>query len=138
MPRVQVENCAIVVAEVTQQPPETLCAAHRSVGDDEDAGADARGSGRSREVAGGRKRMASALSGRRRQVGVHVEEARTGYVPGEVELTAALRLTERPAAVDELVAQSYQLPPLDCGSGTEGGWITYTMPPVALIHASSN
>lgn len=59
----------------------------------------------------------------RRQIGVHVQEARTRNVTGEVQLAAALRLPELPATVDELVAQVYQLP-LDGGSGTEAGWMT--------------
>jgi hypothetical protein len=42
---------------------------------------------------------------------------------GEVQLAAALLFPELPAAVDELVAQTYQLP-LDGGSGTEAGWMT--------------
>jgi hypothetical protein len=41
----------------------------------------------------------------------------------EVELATSLRFPELPATVDELVAQTYQLP-LDGGSGTEAGWMT--------------
>ncbi len=67
--------------------------------------------------------MPTARTGRGRQIGVHVQEARPRDVTGEVELAAALRLPELPATVDELVAQAYQLP-LDGGSGTEVGWMT--------------
>jgi predicted aconitase len=67
--------------------------------------------------------MPPALTGRRREIGVDVEEARAGDVTFEIELPAALRRAELPATVDELVAQAYQLP-FDGGSGTEAGWIT--------------
>jgi hypothetical protein len=68
--------------------------------------------------------MATALTRRARKIGVDVEKARTGNVPGEVELAAATGLPQLPAAVDELVAQAYQLPAGEAGSGTEAGWIT--------------
>ena len=68
--------------------------------------------------------MTAALTGRRRQVGVDIEEARARYVSREVELAAASRAAELPAAVDEPVAQAYQLPSGDGGSATEAGWIT--------------
>jgi hypothetical protein len=42
----------------------------------------------------------------------------------EVEHPAAARTAQLPATVDELVAQTYQLPPGDAGSGTDAGWIT--------------
>jgi hypothetical protein len=67
--------------------------------------------------------MSAAYPGRRRQIGVDVEETGAGDVAVEVKLAPALRLPELPATVDELVAQAYQLP-LDGGSGTEAGWIT--------------
>ena len=67
--------------------------------------------------------MSAAQPGRRRQIGVDVEEAGAGDVAVEVELAASLRFPELPATVDELVAQTYQLP-LDGGSGTEAGWMT--------------
>jgi hypothetical protein len=67
--------------------------------------------------------MPPALAGRRREIGVDVEEARAGDVTFEIELPAALGRGELPATVDELVAQAYQLP-FEGGSGTEAGWIT--------------
>ncbi len=63
------------------------------------------------------------LAGLGRQVWVDVEEARARDVAREIELAAALRFPELPAAVDELVAQTYQLPG-ETGSGTDAGWIT--------------
>jgi hypothetical protein len=69
------------------------------------------------------QRMPPTLTGRRRQVGVDVEEARAGDVTFEIQLAAALGRAELPATVDELVAQAYQLP-FDGGSGREAGWIT--------------
>jgi len=68
--------------------------------------------------------MAAARAGLRRQVGVDVEEARAGNVPGEIQLAAAARGSELPAAVDELVAQTYQLPAGEGGNATDAGWIT--------------
>jgi hypothetical protein len=67
--------------------------------------------------------MSATGAGRRRQIRVDVEEAGARNVAGEVQLAAALRFPELPAAVDELVAQAYQLP-LDGGSGAEAGWMT--------------
>jgi hypothetical protein len=91
------------VAEVAEQPPEPLGAAHVPVGDDEDAVADpgARCGGRKRLLAG--KRMATARTGRRGEVGVHVEERRARDVAGEIELAGARRVADVPAAIDELV-----------------------------------
>jgi hypothetical protein len=68
--------------------------------------------------------MATARSGRRRKICVDIEEARAGNVTGEVELTAAPGAPELPATIDELVAQAYQLPAGEAGSGTDAGWIT--------------
>jgi hypothetical protein len=67
--------------------------------------------------------MSAARAWRRRQIGIDIEEAGPGDVTAEVELAAAVGFPELPAAVDELVAQTYQLP-LDGGSGTEAGWMT--------------
>jgi hypothetical protein len=67
--------------------------------------------------------MSAAGAGRRRQILVDVEEARARNMTAEVELAAAVGFPELPAAVDELVAQTYQLP-IDGGSGTEAGWMT--------------
>jgi hypothetical protein len=72
------------------------------------------------------------------EIGVNVQEARTRDVSLEIELAPAAGIPKLPATVDELVAQAYQLPPGDGGSGTEAGWMTYTIPPVADIQASSN
>jgi hypothetical protein len=67
--------------------------------------------------------MSAARAWRRRQIGVDIEEAGPGDVTAEVELATSVGFSELPAAVDELVAQTYQLP-LDGGSGTEAGWMT--------------
>ena len=67
--------------------------------------------------------MPAALARRRRELGIDIEEARAGYVTLEIELATPTRVPELPAAVDELVAQAYQLPG-EGGSATEGGWIT--------------
>jgi hypothetical protein len=67
--------------------------------------------------------MSATQARRGRQIGVDVQKAGTGDVSAQVELATALRFPELPAAVDELVAQTYQLP-LDGGSGTEAGWMT--------------
>jgi hypothetical protein len=53
------------------------------------------------------------------EVRVDVEKARTRYVSGDVELAPTSGVAELPAAVDELVAQGYQLPPGEGGSGFE-------------------
>ena len=82
--------------------------------------------------------MASPLSRLRREIAVDVEEARARDMSRKVEITTPVGVSELPAAIDELVAQGYQLPAGEGGSGAEAGWITYTIPPVALIHASSN
>jgi hypothetical protein len=111
------------MAEVPQQPPQTFGAAHVAVGDDEDAVTDACLSGCARELVLLRQRMSSPRAGRRRKVGVDVEKACARDVTFEIQIPAALRLPEVPAAVDELVAQGYQLPP-EGGSATEAGWIT--------------
>jgi hypothetical protein len=42
---------------------------------------------------------------RRREVGLDVEERGAGNVPFEIELAAAPRVSQLPAAVDELVLQ---------------------------------
>ena len=124
MPGVELHHGARVVAEVAQQPPQPLSPTHVSVGDDEGPVADARASGGACKRVRVGEWMAAALSRRRGQVGVDVEEACTGDVPGEVELATAARTAELPATVDELVAKTYQLPPGDAGSGTDAGWIT--------------
>jgi len=68
--------------------------------------------------------MPPARAGLRRQIGVDVEKARAGNVAGEVQLAPAAGIAELPAAVDELVAETYQLPAGDAGSATELGWTT--------------
>jgi hypothetical protein len=60
----------------------------------------------------------------RRQIGVDVEEGGAWNVTGQVELAAASGIAELPAAIDELVAEGYQLPAGDAGSATELGWMT--------------
>ena len=82
--------------------------------------------------------MPPARTGRRAQVAVDVEEGGAGDMPDEICATTRVAVGEIPPAVDELVAQRYQLPSGEAGSATELGWITYAIPPVAFIHASSN
>ena len=79
------EHRAVVVAEVAEQPPEPLGAAHAAVGDDEDAVADARARRCPGEALGRRQRVA-ALPGSRPvgEVVVDVEERSAGDVPLEV------------------------------------------------------
>ncbi len=67
--------------------------------------------------------MAAALPRRSRQIAVDIEEARAWDVAPEVQLATTLGISELPTAVDELVAQGYQLPAGDGGNGTEDGWI---------------
>jgi hypothetical protein len=123
VPALELDDGAGIVAEVAQQPPQTFGATHVAVGDDEDAVTDARSSSCARELLRIGERMSASRSSGRRKVPVDVEEARTRNVTFEVQLPAALGLPELPAAVDELVAQGYQLPP-EGGSGTDAGWIT--------------
>ena len=116
MPGVEVDHAAGVVAEVAQQPPEAFRPAHVPVGDDEDTVADACPTcGGSEDVRFG-KRMPPTRSRRRGKVAVDVEEARARDVSFEIELAPAAGIAELPAAVDELVAQTYQLPPGDAGN----------------------
>ena len=96
---------------------------HAPVGDDEDARSDACAPGGTGEVFRVGQRMTAALSGRRREIGVDVEEARAGDMSREIELAPTRRAPQLPAAVDELVTQGYQLP-VDGGNATEAGWIT--------------
>jgi len=112
------------MAEMAQQPPEALGTAHVPVGDDEDTGADTCARCRPREPLRPGKRMTASLTRGRGKIRIDVEEARAGDVARKVELAAAARFPELPATVDELVAQTYQLPPGDAGSGTDAGWIT--------------
>ena len=124
MPPVEVHHGAGVVTEVAEQPPQALGAAHVPVGDDEDPGADACASRSLRELFRLRQRVAAARAGLGGEVRVDVQEARTRNVALEIELASAPGVAELPAAVDELVAQTYQLPAADAGSGTDAGWIT--------------
>ncbi len=84
LPRLELEYRTVVVADVAQEPPQPLRAAHVSVGDDEDAGADARTRGCAHELIGGRKRMSAFRPRRPREILVHVEKRRAGNVAGEV------------------------------------------------------
>jgi hypothetical protein len=68
--------------------------------------------------------MPAARSGRRGKIGVDVEETGARDVSLEIELAPAAGIAELPAAVNELVAQAYQLPPGDAGSGADAEWIT--------------
>src|SRR5207248_11068957 len=58
LPRLELDHGAVVVAEVAQEPPEPLRAAHRAVRDDEDALPDPGARRGGREVVGARKRLA--------------------------------------------------------------------------------
>jgi len=68
--------------------------------------------------------MAPVDAGRRREIGVDVEEARARDMPSEIQVAPPARVAELPAAVDELVAQAYQFPAAEAGSVTDDGWIT--------------
>ena len=93
------------MAEVPQQPPEPLRAAHLPVRDYEDTCPDPRPRGGLREALGaGQWMTARSLEGQVGKVFVHVEERGAGNVPREIELTPAGRVAELPAAIDELVA----------------------------------
>jgi hypothetical protein len=93
------------VTEVPEQPPEALGSAHVSVGDDEDAVADPRLPGGSRETLRARQGMPPlALDRKVGEIFVDVQERRPGDVAGEVELPTSARVAELPATVDELVA----------------------------------
>ena len=97
------QHCAVVMAEVPEEPPEPLGAAKHPVGDDEHPGPDARTRGRSGKRRRRRQRMPTRIRHREiRQVFVHVEERGAGNMPGEVELPPPAWRTELPAAVDEL------------------------------------
>src|SRR5204863_3504962 len=98
------QDGAVVVTEVSQQPPEPLGPAAVPVGDDVHAFADAGATGRGGEPLRGRQRMPAGVLDREiREVLVDVEERGSGNVPGEIELAPALGVPELPSAVDELV-----------------------------------
>jgi hypothetical protein len=100
------ENRAVVVPEVAQEPPETLGSAHAPVRDDEDAVADAGTAGAFGEPLAARQRMPALILDRLvGQILVDVEKRRTGDVPLEVELSPLAGTAELPPAVDELVAR---------------------------------
>ena len=124
VPAVELEHGAVVVAEVAQEPPEPLGAAHVAVGDDEHALADSGTAGCVSERFGIRQRVTAARAGLRREVGVDVEEARAGDVSPQIQLAPTAGVAELPATVDELVAQGYQLPATGVGNATDAGWIT--------------
>jgi hypothetical protein len=106
VPGIQVDHGAVVMTEMSKQPPEPLGAAHVSVGDDEDAFADSRTRGSRGEVLRLGERMATTRARRRGEVLVHVQERRSWNVPTQVELAAGVPNDgpELPPAVDELVA----------------------------------
>ena len=97
------QDRAVAVAEVAEQPPQTLRATAVPVRDDGDAGPDPSPAGGNRKPLGGRQRVSSrALDREIRQVVVHVEERCAGDVPAEIELPPAPGIAELPPAVDEL------------------------------------
>jgi hypothetical protein len=105
------------VAEVPEQPPEPLGAAHRAVGDDEHAGPDAGAAYSLGERLGTGKGMpCTALDRRSREVFLHVQENRTRNVAREVELPPGPGLAELPAAVDEPVLRHGSSVRDACGS----------------------
>jgi hypothetical protein len=53
----------------------------------------------------------AAASRRPREIAVEIEEAGTGNVARQVQLSPVLGLAELPPAVDELVPQGYELRP---------------------------
>jgi hypothetical protein len=65
--------------------------------------------------------MATARSRLGGEVMVDVEKARARDVTLQIELASARGVSELPPAIDELVAQSYQLPAGEGGSGTDAG-----------------
>ena len=93
------------MAEVPQQPPQPLRAAHLAVRDHKYTCADPGPRGGLREALGAGQRMtARSLDGQVGKVFVHVEKRGARNVPREIELTPSGRVTELPAAIDELVA----------------------------------
>ena len=64
--------------------------------------------------------MAAAPTRSAGEIRVDVEKARARDVPGEVELAPTPGVAELPPAVEELVAQAYQLPG-EGGSATDAG-----------------
>ena len=102
-PAVELEHRAVVVSVVPQQPPEALGAAHRAVGDDEDAVADPGAARSCGELPWLGERMPAAGSRRRGQIGLDVEERGTRNVTREIQLAPSAGVAELPAAVDELV-----------------------------------
>ena len=121
-PRLEVDHRALVVAEVPQQPPEPLGAAHAPVRDDEDPVADARARRRGGELLRSRQRMPATRSPRRGEVAVDVEERRAGYVTREIGQPSGLGIRDLPAAVDEAVVHGRSIldavrrTPLQCGA----------------------
>ena len=102
------EHGDLLVPEVAQEPPEPRRASVHPlvVGDDEDAGTDPGGADGPGEILCGRERVpAAGRRGRRGEIALHVEERGSRDVPLEVELTAARRVAELPAAVDEPISQ---------------------------------
>src|SRR5256886_14317774 len=92
------------MAEVAKQPPEPLRSAAVSVGDDEDALADARTTRAGGEALCRQQRMAAGVRhGEIREVGVDVEEGGVRNVAGEIELVPTRGAPELPPAVDKLV-----------------------------------
>ena len=111
VPALDVDDGAVVVAEMAEQPPEALRSAGVAVRDHEHALADPGPRGGGREPLGIRQRVPSRV--RNRQVGqilVHVEKRRARNVSGAVELAPARRIAELPAAVHELVAHPASIP----------------------------
>src|SRR4051812_37416470 len=110
-PGVEVDDGAVVVAEVPQEPPESLRAADRSVGDDEDTVTDPGAPGCGGEPLGGRQGMAPRTgNGEIREVLVDVEERGARDVAGEVQLAPTARISELPATIDELIAHRSSIP----------------------------
>src|SRR5262249_18261342 len=83
-----------IVAEVAQQPPQPLGAAERAVGDDVDAGADARAARGLRELGLVGERVAAARPRWAREVAVDVEERGPRDVPRQILAAAPVGIVE--------------------------------------------
>jgi hypothetical protein len=103
VPGVEVEDGAVAMSEVAEEPPQALCPAERAVGDDERLGADARTGGGGGELLGGGERMPSCGGGRRGEVSLDVEERGTRNMGLSIGPEPEAGIIQRPPAVHEAV-----------------------------------
>ncbi len=104
MPAVEGQDGARVVAVVAQQPPETLGAAHRPVGDDVRLVVDSGARHRLDEALRRRQWMPAARTRWIGQLLLDVDEHRAGDVAFEIRASAEVGIADVPASVDEAVA----------------------------------